>query len=218
MSLSSLFPLYLPGHRWTSSSPPAPSSPSSATLTPPPTYTRSLGALEYKFDQATTRQNWGQSDTFVRLSISLPTSTSEEEERFIGRLTLAWAAARAKHPLLAAGVYDRDGKKVQWKGVQLREFRYTPPADERAAVEEARRTVLVHDVAEGETFEETMEEVESQWVLNGDRVLLKQEDGGMAKLVIVRTGARGKKGELGFFLVISHVVRLLPSLLLPHNP
>ncbi|GAA5877567.1 hypothetical protein JCM8547_007733 [Rhodosporidiobolus lusitaniae] len=193
---SSTWPGYAPGYRWT---------PRSHPLAPDATshYHRPLNLLEAKFDQAT--QKKGQSDTFVRLSLSLEGVEEQEggEEAFLGRLVLAWAAARAKHPLLACMIHDAVGEEEVFPSVQPREFRYFLPASAEDALDGARTTFLVHDAEEGKSLEEAMDEVQSEFVLNGERILLNQ-GACLARLVLVKNGR--EKGELGFFLVVSHVI------------
>lgn len=204
MAYFSHWPLYRPSNHWERS--PAPSlAPSSLPDSPssPQLYTRQLGGLELKFDQSSAKN--GSNDTFVRLSISLPSTDDEEQqaEGFFARLTLAWASVRAKHPLLGSTVHNSTSSTFY--GVQHREFRYLPPSSAQEAVEQARRTLLVHDAGE-KGLEVAMEEVQRRWVLNGERVLLKQDEC-MARLVLLKGGKGGEKVEMGFFLVISHVVR-----------
>ncbi|BGP16576.1 hypothetical protein JCM10213v2_004578 [Rhodosporidiobolus nylandii] len=192
----SVWPGYLPGDRWTCDALPA-----SSAHPPSSQFVRPLGALEAKFDQAS--QVHGQSDTFVRLRVALAPAhgdASEATSSFLGRLTLGWAAARAKHPLLGATISDASGRG-DVPGVRAREFRYAPPASDGEALERARATLLVHEAAGG--LAEATEEVQQRYVLNGERVLLDQASC-LARLLLVRS--EKSPLELGFFLVISHVI------------
>ncbi|KAK4335170.1 hypothetical protein RTBOTA2_003931 [Rhodotorula toruloides] len=168
-------------------------------------WVRPLGVLECKFDKAT--QLVGQSDTFLRLKVSLPVEEGGEtvdeavRDSVVGRVLLAWASLRARHPLFACTVHDAPaeiGSDIPL--VQTRHFRFVPPANDDEAFERAWRTMLVHDV-HGE-LDIAMDEVQDQHVLNGERVLLDQA-ACLARLVLVRPRS---SADLGFFLVISHVI------------
>ncbi|BGP32439.1 hypothetical protein JCM10296v2_004220 [Rhodotorula toruloides] len=201
------WPGYRAGHRWTqedvvvegddSALPPA--------MRRRTAWVRSLGVLECKFDKAT--QLVGQSDTFVRLKVSLPVDEGGEtvdeavRDSFVGRVLLAWASLRAKHPLLACTVHDARaeiGSDIPL--VQTRQFRFVPPATDDEACERAWRTMLVHDV-DGD-LDIAMDELQDQHVLNGERVLLDQT-ACLARLVLIRPRS---SADLGFFLIISHII------------
>lgn len=177
----------------------------SSTPAGPTIFTRPLGVLERKFDLAT--QLDGQSDTFVRLSLHLPTVAAEST--FFARLVHAWARVRARHPLLGATVGDAvemGEREGHLHLPQPREFWVEVPGDEEEAVRRAWETVLVK---ESEEVGETMEEVLDGRILNKPRVLLDQERC-LARLVVVRDVLMGTARTHGFFLVISHVVSRLP--------
>lgn len=179
-------------------------------------WVRPLGVLECKFDKAT--QLVGQSDTFIRLKMSLPVVDGWEmvdeavRDSFLERLLLAWAVLRARHPLLACTVHDAPseaGSDIPL--IQTRQFRFVPPASDDEAFARAWRTMLVHDV--DDDLDAAMEDVQDKHVLNGERVLLDQATC-LARLVIVRSR---RSTDLGFLLIISHVVRVpLRIVHLPH--
>ncbi|GAA5981682.1 hypothetical protein JCM11641_004213 [Rhodosporidiobolus odoratus] len=197
MTFSS-WPGYLTGDRWSRHTVPV-------DIDSPPraVYKRRLGLLECKFDQATQRH--GQSDTFVRLRVTLPSPANAEGEQeieaYMARMVLAWATAREQHPLLSAAVHDAEGDSAV-PGVRPREFRYAPPPGGDEALRNARETVLVHRVKRQE-LEEAMDGVQDRRILNGERVLLDQGSC-LARLVLVRSDENPL--QLGFFLVISHVI------------
>ncbi|BGP40436.1 hypothetical protein JCM10449v2_004398 [Rhodotorula kratochvilovae] len=208
MSFSTL-PGYLAGHRWASEL----YSPTVDDIPPPPgskdprrLWTRALGVLETKFDKAT--QTDGQSDTFLRLALSLDASPpaadpADLQDAFLSRVLLAWAALRAKHPLLACTVRDAyDEKHPAIPLVQTREFALLPPQDADEALQHAGRAFLVHTGKPG-SVQEAADEVQDRLVLNGPRALLSQEEC-LARLVVVRSEEDPLK--LGFLLVISHVI------------
>ncbi|GAA5904036.1 hypothetical protein JCM6882_003806 [Rhodosporidiobolus microsporus] len=195
----STWPGFRAGHRWEQAN--LPSSPDDDA--PRQEWRRPLGLLELKFDLSTQRA--GQSDTFLRLSVSLEpaageAAAKEAQNAFLSRMLLAWTLARARHPLLAATVHD-SAEAHSIPSVQAREFRYRPPTTAEEAIDEARETVLVHE-GEG-TVEEAMDEVQSRYILNGERVLLDQGRC-LARLVLVRSEKSPER--LGFFLVISHII------------
>ncbi|GAA6052867.1 hypothetical protein JCM3770_004385 [Rhodotorula araucariae] len=199
----STWPGYLAGHRWTSE--PWPSvddvAPPRGSSEPRRLWTRPLGVLEAKFDKAS--QTDGQSDTFVRLALSLDALCASDSAVFLSRLLLAWAALRAKHPLLACTVRDAPERmQASIPLVQMREFALLPPVDADEALHRALRTLLVHSADAGESVQAATDEVQDRLVLNGPRVLLDDEC--LARLVVVRGGAM--HSELGFLLVISHVI------------
>jgi len=224
----STWPGYLAGHRWASE----PATPSGGkdddvNRTRRPRagrqqWTRALGVLETKFDKAT--QTDGQSDTFVRLALSLdvPSSSScsagpsggdSPTSAFLSRLLLAWAALRAKHPLLACTVRDAPPDKLpSIPLVQTREFVLEPPLDATEALQRSGRAFLVHGAGDGESVKEATDQVQERQVLNGPRALLAQDEC-LARLVLVRS--EREPHELGFVLVISHVVRLAWTLEVP---
>lgn len=185
------------GHGWT------PESSSSAdTSSPSPYLARPLGILETKFDKAA-QQN-GLADTFLRLRCTLP---SIADSTFFGRLPLAWAALRARHPSLASSVHDApEGKYQGIPLVQTREFRYWTPASDEEAVRHALETILVEP---SDDVEAAMERVLDKKILNGPRVLLDQASC-LGRLLIFRDTKDGGVRVHGLFLLISHVVR--PSL------
>ncbi|GAA5833902.1 hypothetical protein JCM9279_001656 [Rhodotorula babjevae] len=211
----STWPGYLAGHRWSSE----PASPAAAPPAPNDDdgrrprrrrrqWTRALGILEAKFDKATQRD--GQSDTFVRLALTLdlaPSSSSDSHAAataFLSRLLLAWAALRAKHPLLACTVRDAPpGKDASIPLVDTREFVLVPPLDAAEALSRATQALLVHTVEGGETVRAAADEVQDRYVLNGPRALLAQDEC-LARLAVVRS--EREPLELGFILVISHVI------------
>ncbi|BGO91741.1 hypothetical protein NBRC10512_006223 [Rhodotorula toruloides] len=201
------WPGYRAGHRWTQEDvvvedDDSARSPATRKRT---AWVRPLGVLECKFDKAT--QLVGQSDTFLRLKVSLPVEevgeTVDEAVRdsFVGRVLLAWASLRARHPLLACTIHDapaETGSVIPL--IQTRHFRFVPPANDDEAFGRAWRTMLVHDVDGG--LDAAMDELQDQHVLNGERVLLDQA-ACLARLVLVRPRS---SADLGFFLVISHVI------------
>lgn len=203
----SAWPGYRAGHRWTSE--PAPASfvdPSTSSPSNRLLWTRPLGILEAKFERAT--QQHGQSDTFVRLSLDLDVADGEDaalvQESLLSRLLLAWAALRAKHPLLAAFVRDAPaGTSEGIPHVKPREFCYLPPATNDEALQRASETFLVHSVEGAGSLDAVMDEVQQERILNGPRCLLSQ-DSCLARLVLLPCTEDTKK--LGFFLVISHIV------------
>ncbi|GAA6028411.1 hypothetical protein JCM8097_007018 [Rhodosporidiobolus ruineniae] len=190
----STWPGYLAGHRWHREVP------TTADSSPPrrPRWTRSLGLLEAKFDQATQRH--GQSDTFVRLDVSLP--PGYPSSTFLARLVLAWAAARARHPLLASTIHTVVDCKYNLNvpGVVPREFRYEVLTPEEALLD-ARETFLLHETTE-EPLSTGIDHVQGIF-LNGERRLLAQ-DRCLARLVLVQS--EDDPSKLGFFLAISHVI------------
>lgn len=183
-------PGYRPGHNWVASRH------SDRTR-----FSRRLGVLEQRFDIASC--NGGQSDTFVRLRLSLEVSGSAEEPRrratrvWLSRLLLAWTQLRAKHPLLNATIEDDPGSVVP--GCPARRFVYDQPTPSEA-IRLAQNSFLV---APGEDLDRRMQEIQDSYILNGERVLLDEKKC-LARLVFVEP--KSSPGELGFFLVISHVV------------
>ncbi|GAA5944137.1 hypothetical protein JCM3775_001076 [Rhodotorula graminis] len=216
----STWPGYLAGHRW-SSEPFSPATAADRRPPPPPLatgdddddlpqprrqqWTRALGILEAKFDKATQRD--GQSDTFVRLALTLDLNLDPPHAAttaFLSRLLLAWASLRAKHPLLACTVRDApQGKHAPIPLVDSREFVLVPPLDAAEALSQAAQTLLVHSVEDGESVQAAADEVQDRYVLNGPRALLAQDEC-LARLVVVRS--EREPLELGFVLVISHVI------------
>ncbi|GAA6000043.1 hypothetical protein JCM10207_006027 [Rhodosporidiobolus poonsookiae] len=196
----STWPGFRPGHRWQRESEPSTSG--------RPVFRRQLGMLEAKFDQATQRD--GQSDTFVRLNVALAPAGSldaaEQLQRaFLGRMLFAWAAARARHPLLAATIHDArlSSGEADFATVPPREFRYSPPLDEAEAFSQARATFLHHAAPPGDSLAAAMNEVQDRYILNDQRVLLDQANC-LARLVLITNSVSPL--EIGFFLVISHVI------------
>ncbi|GAA5865685.1 hypothetical protein JCM1840_003218 [Sporobolomyces johnsonii] len=188
----STWPGYRPGHRWVTDE----------RVDGPPRvrFVRPLGVLEAKFDGAT--QHRGQSDTFLRLKVSLPASSDDGDvhSAFAARLLLAWASLRASHPLLATTV--RDAQHVETIPMcRTREFQYEPPASTEDALRRAQETILKVDAAAGQ-LDAAMDDVQSQYILNGERVLLDQSTC-LTRLVLV---GEPDPAELGFFLLISHVI------------
>ncbi|GAA5959294.1 hypothetical protein JCM21900_003918 [Sporobolomyces salmonicolor] len=187
----SAWPGYRPGHRWVIDE--------RADRPPRARFVRPLGVLEAKFDDASQRQ--GQSDTFLRLKVSLPASVDDGDVQcaFVARLSLAWANLRASHPLLATTV--RDAPHVETIPMcRTREFQYEPPASTEDALRRAQKTILKVDAAASQ-LDAAMDDLQGQHILNGERVLLDQST--MARLVLV---VEQDPTELGFFLLISHII------------
>ncbi|GAA5820524.1 hypothetical protein JCM11251_003028 [Rhodosporidiobolus azoricus] len=194
----SAWPEFRAGHRWEQVTLYTRSTNKDANARP--VFKRQLGLLELKFDLSTQRA--GQSDMFVRLNVALEDGEADDamQEAFLSRMLLAWTAARQRHPLLAATVHDSD-REHKIPSVQAREFRYAPPRTAEEAFEAARETFLLHEV--NGNVEEAMDEVQSRYILNGERVLLDQGRC-LARLILVQ--GIGSPGSTGFFLVISHII------------
>ncbi|GAA5893662.1 uncharacterized protein JCM6883_003596 [Sporobolomyces salmoneus] len=162
-------------------------------------YSRRLGTLEQRFDIGS--RSSGQSDTFVKLRLHL-SSTGEgdslDRTGCLSRLLLAWTRLRAKHPLLAATIHEDEGSSMP--GCPARRFEYRPPSTPDEAVRLAQQSMLL---ARGEKLDDRIREIQRKYVLNGERVLL-EETGCLARLILVE--GESERNEMGFFLVISHVI------------
>jgi len=179
------WPGYRPGHHWTV-----------REDDDRPTFSRPLGVLEQRFDIASSQK--GQSDTFVRLDVDLEASgasNKEQRSRFVFRLLIAWSRLRAKHPLLGATIEDMD--QVVIPGCPARRFNYEPPQSASEALLQASNTLLFDKT---DDLRSRMDEIQDKYVLNGERVLLKQSEC-LSRLILVES-----RSKFGFFLVISHVV------------
>ncbi|GAA5948095.1 hypothetical protein JCM3765_007107 [Sporobolomyces pararoseus] len=159
-------------------------------------FSRRLGTLEQRFDIASLKG--GQSDTFVLLRLELD-SKKEAKEEFFTRLLLAWTRLRAKHPLLASTIHE--GGEGLIPGCPSRKFRYRVPKSSNEAIHFAQLSLL-RAIGDG-NLEDRIEEIKSRYVLNGERVLLEEEKC-LARLILVES--ESFQNQLGFFLVISHVI------------
>ncbi|KAM0752395.1 hypothetical protein T439DRAFT_379461 [Meredithblackwellia eburnea MCA 4105] len=173
-------------------------------------FKRQLGVLEVKFDRAAKGE--GMSDTFLRLKIDLGldhadlngvardemTTMHGAKRTFLARLPLVWASLRRRHPTLASTVHDlEETEHWRWKHPpNPREFHYSPPRDELAALDDARRTIL------SEELEELEDVIESK-VLNGPRVLLDQAQC-LARLIVFNS--KDEPSKLSLMLVIAHTI------------
>ncbi|GAA5978122.1 hypothetical protein JCM5350_007403 [Sporobolomyces pararoseus] len=168
-------------------------------------FSRRLGTLEQRFDIASTKG--GQSDTFILLRLNLEGSGQEfkKKEEFSSRLLLAWTRLRARHPLLAATIRqdDDDDHQGTIPGCPGRKFNYRVPKSSNEAIRLAQLSFLR---ARGDgDLEKRIEEIKSRYVLNGERVLLEEEEC-LARLILVENENHNHENQLGFFLVISHVI------------
>ncbi|GAA6012025.1 hypothetical protein JCM11491_000142 [Sporobolomyces phaffii] len=183
--MCSTFPGFRPGHHW-----------EVERHRDRPRFSRRLGVLEQRFDIAS--RNGGQSDTFARLRLTLSgPEGGDSRTTLLARLLLAWTHVRAKHPLLGASIEDDAGHAVSQ--CPARRFRYEPPS-QADALARARDSFLV---ARAERLDARMDEIQNESILNGERNLL-DESSCLARLVFIESAE--SPDDLGFFLVISHVI------------
>ncbi|KAK4703467.1 hypothetical protein P7C70_g2755, partial [Phenoliferia sp. Uapishka_3] len=155
-------------------------------------YTRPLGVLEAKFDHAASQD--GMSDICLQFDVEI--SELEGRKAFFARIVLAWATLRCRHPLLASTMQTSEGDVCSLPGSRI--LRYVPPPTQDAAIEDARRTVLLGDV-------KTMKDVLAERALNGPRRLLEQESC-LARLLVFRDVDDSSSPRLGLLLVIAHAI------------